>query len=53
MWCHEVKTPEATSQMIIENNLNPVNESIKEELIKIDNYVDTFMLEVRMLKKTI
>ena len=47
MWCHEVKTPVATSQMIIENNLNPVNESIKEELIKIDNYVEQVLFYAR------
>lgn len=33
--------------MIIENNLNPVNESIKEELIKIDNYVEQVLFYAR------
>lgn len=47
MWCHEVKTPVATSQLIIENNSNPVNDSIKEELLKIDDYVEQVLFYAR------
>lgn len=47
MWCHEVKTPVATSQMIIENNKSEINNSIKEELIKIDDYVEQVLFYAR------
>ena len=47
MWCHEVKTPVATSQMIIENNPSKVSESIKEELVKIDDYVEQVLFYAR------
>lgn len=47
MWCHEVKTPVATSQMIIENNPSLVTESIKEELLKIDDYVEQVLFYAR------
>lgn len=47
MWCHEVKTPVATSQMIIENNRNPITEGINEELIKIDDYVEQVLFYAR------
>lgn len=47
MWCHEVKTPVATSQLIIENNPNFVNDSIKEELLKIDDYVEQVLFYAR------
>lgn len=47
MWCHEVKTPVATSQLIIENNPNAINESIKEELVKIDDYVEQVLFYAR------
>lgn len=47
MWCHEVKTPVATSLMIVENNANPVTESIKEELVKIENYVEQVLFYAR------
>lgn len=47
MWCHEVKTPVATSQMIIENNRNPITEGINEELVKIDDYVEQVLFYAR------
>lgn len=40
MWCHEVKTPLATAMMVVENNGSDVNDSIKEELVKIENYLE-------------
>ncbi|MFQ9309405.1 MAG: ATP-binding protein [Paraclostridium sordellii] len=39
-WIHEVKTPIATSKLIIENNKNIVTLSIEEEIDKIDGYVE-------------
>lgn len=39
-WIHEVKTPIASSKLIIENNQNPATLSIKEEIEKIEEFVD-------------
>lgn len=48
MWCHEVKTPLATAMMIVENNTNEVNNSIKEELVKIENYLEQVLFYARI-----
>ena len=40
LWCHEIKTPISTTNLIIDNNYNEVTKSIKEELDKIENYVE-------------
>jgi len=40
LWCHEIKTPIATSKMIIANNTNDITLSIDEEISKIDNLVE-------------
>lgn len=47
LWCHEIKTPIATSSMIIENNRNEVTESIEEEIGKIDNLVEQVLYYAR------
>lgn len=47
MWCHEVKTPLATCLMIVENNPNSINQSIQEELIKIENYLQQVLFYAR------
>lgn len=39
-WVHEVKTPIATSKLLIENNKNITTLSIGEEINKIDDYVE-------------
>ncbi|MBC5995305.1 sensor histidine kinase [Romboutsia ilealis] len=39
-WVHEVKTPIATSKLLIENNKNITTLSIEEEITKIDDYVE-------------
>lgn len=39
-WVHEVKTPIATSKLIIENNKNITTLSIGEEINKIDDYIE-------------
>lgn len=39
-WIHEVKTPIATSKLLIENNKNITTLSIEEEIDKIDGYVE-------------
>lgn len=40
IWVHEIKTPIATTKLIIENNKNDVTKSIDEEINKIDNYIE-------------
>lgn len=40
LWCHEIKTPIATSKLIIDNNSNDVTKSILEEMDTIENYVE-------------
>lgn len=47
MWCHEIKTPVATSQMITANNPSVVTDSINEELTKIDDYVEQVLFYAR------
>jgi signal transduction histidine kinase len=39
-WVHEVKTPIASSLLIIENNKNEVTADLMEEISKIESYVD-------------
>lgn len=39
-WVHEVKTPIATSTLLIENNKNLTTLSIGEEISKIDDYIE-------------
>lgn len=39
-WVHEVKTPIATSKLLIENNKNIATLSIGEEINKIDEYIE-------------
>ncbi len=39
-WIHEVKTPIATSKLLIENSKNIVTLSIEEEINKIDEYIE-------------
>lgn len=47
LWIHEVKTPIATSKMIIENNKNKVTKSIEEEIDKIENYIEQALFYAR------
>lgn len=42
-WCHEIKTPIATSKLIIENNLNATTKSIDEEVDKIESFVEQIL----------
>ena len=47
LWIHEVKTPIATSKMIIENNPSNVTHNIQEELHKVENYVEQALFYAR------
>ena len=43
LWCHEIKTPIATSKMIYENNKNNITNDINDEVIKIESLVEQVM----------
>ncbi len=43
LWCHEVKTPIATSKLIIDNNKNEITESLSEEIEKINDYIEQIL----------
>lgn len=47
LWCHEIKTPLATTNLIIENNNNEITLSIKEEIDKIDNFIEQVLYYAR------
>jgi len=47
LWCHEIKTPLATSDLIIENNTSSITLSIKEEIDKIDNFIEQVLYYAR------
>lgn len=47
LWIHEIKLPLATSRMIIENNQTRVTKSIREELDKIENYIEQALFYAR------
>ena len=47
LWCHEIKTPVATSKLIIENNNNKITKSILEELEHIENYIEQVLFYSR------
>lgn len=42
-WVHEVKTPIATSKLLVENHKDEVTLSIEEEIEKIDSYVEQML----------
>ncbi|MDD8048468.1 MAG: ATP-binding protein [Thomasclavelia sp.] len=46
-WVHEIKTPLASANLVISNNHSEVVDSIEEELIKIDNFVEQILYYVR------
>lgn len=47
LWVHEVKTPIASSKLIIENQRNKVLNSIDEELSKIEEYIEKVLFYAR------
>lgn len=40
MWVHEIKTPIASSKLLIENNNNEITKKIDTQIDKIENYVE-------------
>lgn len=47
LWVHEVKTPIASSKLTIENHRNKVTESIEEDLVKIEYYIEQALFYAR------
>ena len=47
LWVHEIKTPIATCKLLIENNENEINESIGEEVSKVENYIEQVLFYAR------
>lgn len=47
LWVHEIKTPIATCRLLIENNENKVTESIEEEILKVENYIEQVLFYAR------
>lgn len=47
LWIHEIKTPIATSKLIIDNNKNEITKNIYEELDKIENYTEQALFYAR------
>lgn len=47
LWCHEIKTPIATSKLIVENNNNKITKSILEEIENIETYVEQILFYAR------
>ncbi|MDQ0230289.1 signal transduction histidine kinase [Metabacillus malikii] len=39
-WVHEIKTPIASTRLIIENNHNEITRNIKDEIKKVEEYID-------------
>lgn len=47
LWVHEVKTPIASSKLTIENNRNNVTESLEEDIIKVEHYIEQALFYAR------
>ncbi|MDD6796078.1 MAG: sensor histidine kinase [Clostridiaceae bacterium] len=47
LWVHEVKTPLASSKLIIENNKDSVTSSIKEEIDRVDDCIEKALYYAR------
>ncbi len=47
MWVHEIKTPLASTSLIMENNPSQVNGDIKKELVKVNDYVEQMLFYAR------
>lgn len=47
LWVHEVKTPIASSKLIIENNKSELTKSIEEEITKVENYIEQALFYAR------
>lgn len=48
LWVHEVKTPIASTKLIIENNPSPVTDIILGEINKVDDYIEQTLFYTRL-----
>lgn len=46
-WVHEIKTPIASTRLILENNESKTSETIKKEIKKIEEYIDQALYYAR------
>lgn len=46
-WVHEIKTPIASTRLILENNESKMSETIKKEIKKIEEYIDQALYYAR------
>lgn len=46
-WVHEIKTPIASTRLIIENNQNDITRSIKDEIKKVEEYIEQVLFYSR------
>lgn len=47
LWVHEIKSPIASSKLIIENNSSKITESLGEEIEKIEEYIEQALYYTR------
>lgn len=47
MWVHEIKTPIATCNLLIENNEDEVTKSISDEISKVEEYIEQVLFYAR------
>lgn len=47
LWVHEIKTPISSCKLIIENNKSDLTNSINEEVIKVENYIEQALFYAR------
>lgn len=47
LWVHEIKTPIASSKLIIENNKSELTKSIGEEISKVESYIEQALFYAR------
>lgn len=47
MWIHEIKTPIASSRLVIENNYNDVTRKIDYQIDRIDNFIEQVLYYTR------
>ncbi|VYT99623.1 sensor histidine kinase [Clostridium tertium] len=47
LWVHEIKTPISSCKLLIENNKSDLTDSINEEVIKVENYIEQALFYAR------
>lgn len=47
LWVHEIKTPIASSKLLIENNKSELTESIGEDISKVESYIEQALFYAR------